>query len=63
MDNNFQYNKQTNETLENKMDINEIHDIINDPSDFHTPNNSYYAYILTMSQNSMPQPMDNINDI
>ena len=63
LDNNFQHNKQTNETLENEMNINEIHEIIKVPSDFHTPNNSYYAYILTMNQNSAQQPMDNTNDI
>ena len=52
LDNNFQHDKQTDEAQENEMDINEIHDILNDPSDFHTPNKSHYAYVPTMNQNS-----------
>ena len=41
--NNFQHDKQTNEGQENEMDINEIHDILNDPLDFHTINKSHNA--------------------
>ena len=44
--------KQTDEAQENEMDISEIHDILNDPSDFHTHNKSHNAYIPIMNENS-----------
>ena len=44
-DHDIQIEEQTDQTLDNKMDVNEIHNILQDPSDFHRPNKSHTAYI------------------
>ena len=63
LDNNFQHDKQIDVAQENEMDINELHDVVNDPSEFHTPNKSYNAYISIMNQNPETQVMNKKNEI
>ena len=46
----------------NNMDINEVHEILNQPSDFHTPNTDHKAYIPTTDNNNMEQNIQTTNN-
>ena len=40
----------TDQTIDMDMDVNKIHDILQEPSDFHTPNIAHNTYIPANNQ-------------
>ena len=50
-DQSYQMHENNNKDDKNNMDINELQDILNDPSDYHASNKSHKSY-LTSNQNN-----------